>query len=88
MKAVRIEKNAKEAAEAGNKLKTYLGWPENLCKSKPIKRICQNCEYWQADYHTPGAVWQDTTKGKCMFGIQPVVRYEDDRACNNFEPKI
>ena len=44
------KKDAKEAAEAGNRLKLCLGWPENLCRSKPLERICKNCEWYEPDY--------------------------------------
>lgn len=44
------QKQAKEAATAGNKLKSALGWPEDLCKSKPLPRVHENCAYYKQDW--------------------------------------
>lgn len=77
---------AKEAANMGNNLKKYLEWPLNLCNSKPLERICSNCDFWQRGYHRPGDVIQSNMHGKCMFTPETIKRYEQDRACGNFEP--
>jgi len=77
---------AKEAANIGNQLKKEIGWPQNLCNSKPLERICEHCSFWQRGYHHPGDVIQSNMHGKCMFNPEPTKRYEQDRACGNFEP--
>jgi hypothetical protein len=79
---------AKEAAFMGNNLKKDLGWPSNLCNSKPLERICEYCSYWQRGYHSPGDVIQSNMHGKCLFSPEPIKRFEQDRACINFEPSV
>jgi len=79
--------HAKEAATMGNHLKKELGWPADKCNSKPLERICGNCSFWQRGYHSPGDVIQSNMHGKCMFNPEPIRRYEEDKACGNFEPK-
>ena len=78
--------DAKEAAELGNELKKLLEWPDKLCHSKPLERICENCSYFQRGYHRPGDAIQSNMHGQCMAKCDPVNRYEKDRACINFEP--
>lgn len=79
---------ADEAAKLGNDLKRLLNWPDHLCKSKPLERICENCSFWQRKKHDPGYPIPENWTGKCMFNPEPVVRYEQDRACGNFEPIV
>lgn len=79
---------AKESAQYGNILKGAIGWPLQLCNSKPLERKCENCSYWQRGYHRPGDVISENKNGKCMFNPDPVTRFEKDRACGNFEPVI
>jgi hypothetical protein len=78
--------NAKEAANMGNKLKEDLSWPTKNCNSKPLERICANCDYWQRGYHRPGDFIEENKNGKCMFNPDPILRFEKDIACNNFLP--
>lgn len=81
------EKDALQAAKAGNKLKKLLGWPEDLCKSKPVQRICKNCTYWKADY----GMWcfngwsDDGSRGWCRFEPQHV-KTDKDNTCGFFTP--
>jgi hypothetical protein len=83
------EKNATEAAEAGNNLKAALGWEAALCSSKPVQRICKNCTYYEPDFGTycvnGWSKFGDT--GHCMCAPEKV-KVEDSRKCALFEPKI
>ncbi|WP_299576644.1 hypothetical protein [uncultured Sunxiuqinia sp.] len=64
---------AKEAAQYGNNLKGILGWPLQLCRAEPLKRVCKNCSFWQREY--------------CMFKPEPIRRGGLSRACGeHFEP--
>lgn len=79
--------HAKEAAKAGDKLKTALGWPADLCKSTPLERVCKNCVYWKADWgtHCFNGWSGDGTKGHCHLEPQRVgVAHE--QTCRHFEP--
>lgn len=80
--------NAEEAARAGNKLKKSLEWPEGLCKSKPMERICKYCEFWQQEYHRPGDRILDNPVGDCLNNPEKVKRYEKDIACAKLSPII
>ena len=62
--------DSKNAAMAGNKLKKHLGWPDDLCKAKPLERICGNCTYYDLDY--------------CLVEPVKIKRKKDDRACRHF----
>lgn len=79
---------AAESALFGNHIKHDLGWPLKDCQSKPLERKCENCDYWQRGYHRPGDVIEKNMHGKCMFNPEPIKRFEEDRACGNFEPSI
>ena len=57
-------------------------------KAGQIDRICKYCSYWQIDEHRPGDRVPEKFKGKCMVSPIPVERYEDDKACKEFEPVI
>lgn len=78
--------NAKEAANAGNKLKSSLGWPDNLCHSKPLERICGNCSFWKMKKIEPGDRIPKPWPGFCYYEPTKVQRFEDDIACGHFEP--
>ena len=83
------EKNAKEAAIAGNKLKSVLGWPDYLCHDKPLERKCGNCEYYEPDYgiFTANGWTQDGSKGKCLltpYKTPTIIKSK----CSAFEPKL
>lgn len=82
-------KNSKEAAKAGNNLKKYLGWPEELCHDEPLERIHKNCRYYTPDYgiHCMNGWSQKGSNGYC--GVEPVkIKVEgNDVACRYFEPK-
>lgn len=82
------EQNAHEAAVAGNKLKSSLGWPQDLCTAKPVRRVCENCTYYKPDYGT----WcfngwsGDGSYGKCL--VEPAAsRVGKEHGCRYFEPK-
>jgi hypothetical protein len=78
--------DAHEAASAGNALKGALGWPKNLRSSKPLERVCENCESWERGYHRPGNPIPDPWPGKCMHEPQPISRNDKDIACSKFQP--
>lgn len=81
--------NARQAAEAGNKLKAALGWPGNLCNSVPLERICKNCDFYKPDY----GMWcfngwsGDSSVGICLQLPVKTNRNADDRACSFMEPR-
>lgn len=79
--------HAREAAQGGNNLKTALGWPENLCQSKPLPRECKNCVFWKADYgtHCFNGWSGDGSTGWCRWEPQHVKTAKDD-LCGHFEP--
>ncbi len=83
----RTEADAAEAARAGNKLKAALGWPEGLCRAKPLERKCENCAYFERD---PGRSYANCFKhaeeGDCLYG-RPPTRTHQDRKCADFEPR-
>lgn len=79
--------DAKQSAAFANEMKKLLKWPENMCNSKPLERICENCDYWQRkkiDHSTP---IPENWPGKCMHNPDPVIRLAMDRACSHFESK-
>lgn len=82
------ERHAREAAQAGNKLKGALGWPENLCKARPLERICANCAFYQADYGVFCVNgWSDPEgrRGKCL--VEPhAERVGKEHSCRHFSP--
>lgn len=41
--------HAQEAAVMGNDLKLALSWPKQLCESKPLERVCNNCAFFRVD---------------------------------------
>jgi hypothetical protein len=75
---------AKQAAKAGNILKKQLGFPDDLCKSEPLERICGNCDYWKR-LRLPGYPIEEY--GKCYYEINQIDRNEKNKACHNFEPE-
>jgi len=77
-------KQAKESADMGNKLKRFLKWPEALCNSKPLERICKNCIYHTEGHQTPGYYTPD--KEECVIEPVKIFRRPDERACRLFEP--
>lgn len=67
------EIQGKEAAQYANSLKGQLGWPLQLCRTEPLKRICKNCSFWRKEY--------------CMYNPEPIRRDGLDIACGeHFEP--
>ena len=82
----KTKRQAREAAEAGNNLKKRLGWPGNLCNSKPLEGICGNCSFWQSRYHAPGSAISNDVRGACMLKAESTNRFEKDIACLSFEP--
>lgn len=82
------ERDAKEAAKAGNNLKSALGWDDSLCKAKPLGRKCKNCSYYEADYGT-FCVNGWSKRGESGFcQLEPnKVKVEEEEKCSFFEPK-
>lgn len=39
--------DANQSAQAANNLKKHLGWPEDLCNTKPLLRTCRNCNSYR-----------------------------------------
>jgi hypothetical protein len=83
----KTERNAKEAAKAGNNLKAAFGWPEHLCNDKALERICKNCTYYKPDYgiHCFNGWSGDGSSGYCMLQPIRVAKNQDDK-CVNLEP--
>ena len=81
------EADASDAARMGNDLKTALGWPENLCKSRPLPRICGNCSYWKVDWgmHRFNGWTGDGTRGWCWAEPKHVGTTKDN-TCGFFSP--
>lgn len=82
------EAQAREAAIAGNKLKASLGWPEGLCKSRPVVRECANCVYFKPDYgiHCVNGWSGDGSRGDCL--VEPgVKRVAKEHSCRHFSAK-
>lgn len=82
------EHHAYEAAKAGNKLKAALGWPSDLCQTRPLPRTCGNCVFYKPDY----GMWcfngwsDDGSRGHCL--VEPsVTRVGKEHGCRHFEPK-
>jgi len=72
------EQNAVEAAEYGNNLKKHLGFPEDMCNSKPVERICAHC-----DYFTNGRGF-GYVEGTCSID-RPIKRMHwEMKACSRF----
>lgn len=84
------EHDANEAAKAGNKLKAALEWPEELCCTKPIERICKNCTFYKPDYgiHCFNGWTQDGSKGYCLYQASRRIETKADEKCADFEPKV
>jgi hypothetical protein len=83
------ERNAKEAAKAGNKLKSALGWPETLCHANPLERICKNCTFYKPDYgiHCFNGWSGDGSRGRCLATpTHPPLTTSADDKCAQFEP--
>lgn len=84
------EKEANQAAEAGNNLKTSLGWPAELCNSKPIQRICKNCAFYKPDYgyHCFNGWTKDGSDGECEYDPTSARRYVTNTSkCSKFAEK-
>jgi hypothetical protein len=81
------QKNARDAAKAGNNLKLALKWPEGMCKDSPLPRQCRNCIYWKADYgiHCFNGWSQDGSTGFCR--LEPShTKTAESNFCHHFEP--
>lgn len=82
----KTQRQAKQAAEAGNSLKKGLNWPEDLCNSKPLERICKNCSFWKIRNYNYSERIPHSFEGNCYFAPSLIKRVENDIACGNFEP--
>ena len=83
-----MECDAKEAAEAGNKLKHALGWPDELCRDKPLQRIHDNCAFYEKDWgiHCFNGWSGDGRHGFCCIEQKKVSVIGEERACKEFQP--
>jgi len=84
----KTQTNAREAAAAGNRLKSAIGWPEHLCQSQPVRRECANCAFWKLDRGVFTATgWTgDGETGDCHLEPRTVFK-RGDSLCGSFEPK-
>ncbi len=84
------EQNAKEAAQAGNNLKAALGWPEDLCLTRPIERKCKNCTFYKPDYgiYCFNGWSGDGSRGHCLYSPHPRTTTREDDKCAGFEPRV
>jgi len=79
--------NSKEASDAANCLKGMLNFPEHLCSTVPLERICGNCDYYQSYYGIPDMQdWDryDVT-GNCSLMPCKINTYFANH-CSAFEP--
>ncbi len=78
---------AKNAAKLANELKGVLGWPIELCESKPIERVCGNCIYYKRDWgiHCFNGWSGDGSTGFCRYEPNHV-KVTKDNFCGHFEP--
>lgn len=82
------EVESRQAAEAGNNLKTALGWDKTLCRDEPLERRCKNCTFYEADYgmHCFNGWSKDGSTGFCQ--MEPVkTNVTDNQKCRHFEPR-
>lgn len=85
----RTEGEADEAATLANMLKRELEWPEELCNSKPIERICDNCAFFNCDNGRSYANgFEPASSGDCLVEPKRSRRGRTEHACRYFEPKI
>lgn len=75
--------NAEESAKAGNIIKENLGWPKDLCNSKPLERICNNCDFWEPLPISTSLPIPEHRKGQCTIIPGKVSRLHDDPACRH-----
>ena len=71
-------KDADIAAKLGNDLKKILKWPEEICNTKPLKRVCYNCHFLQV---APVGNYEE-----CTYEPMKAIRTKEDISCCNFEP--
>lgn len=76
---------SEEAATLGNSLKRALGWSEKKCNTKPLKRICVNCNYLHCGDRIIAE--ENNLEQNCMFEPKPIKRMSHAIACHNFDPK-
>ncbi len=82
-------KNAEEAADFGNQMKTVLKWPDN-CKSRPLERLCSNCHFFEKDYgsHCFNGWSKDGRDGFCCAHIERWSVKGNRIGCQFFEPSV
>jgi hypothetical protein len=81
--------NSHEAADAGNHLKKVLNFPDHLCDSIPLERVCGNCHYYTSYYGIPDMIdWDryDITGNCSLMPYKMNTNYEN--FCLAFEPKL
>lgn len=81
----KTQTNAREAAKAGNKLKAALGWPDDLCRSEPVRRECFNCAFFRLDVQARASGWGNEW-GDCHLE-QKTAPKRSNSMCSHFEPK-
>jgi len=69
------EKNASEIANFGNQFKEWLKFPEELCKSVPMCRICGNCRYFNPANSLNNSSYNTNKHGMCFSNPIAVERY-------------
>ena len=77
------KQDAKTAAGNGNKLKEYLGFPEEMCNTEPQPRECYYCDYFEKP---PNAFGKNP--GNCCFTVPKKNVYSDRKACGEFVSKF
>lgn len=56
--------SSKYAADTGNKIKELLGWGKEDCNAKPLKRECNNCDFFTL-YERQFDIRIDEREGMC-----------------------
>jgi hypothetical protein len=78
----KTESDANECATFGNKLKKEIRWPADLCRSKPLERVCKNCSYSKSHRCL------DSHYYVCYLERKTIEVDRDRRACRDFEPRV
>jgi hypothetical protein len=73
------KENAKEAADAGNNLKTHLGFPKIKCNSEPFERVCRTCDFVHDSTGCSGSHFYS-----CCFEPKSISVSGDRTACGHY----
>jgi hypothetical protein len=71
-------------ADIGNQIKKFLGWPEKRCHAEPLKRVCENCDFFEQTEKTYYSYGKLKVPGKCFSTPSPTSRDANDTACAQF----